>query len=84
MAMIIQKVFICVRACVRVCMCVFVCVCVCVCKTRMFSVKLNVCICVSMSELKREDRLVLTYKCMCMYMRVSWYVFDHYSNRSAY
>ena len=36
-----------------------------VCKTRMFSVKLNVCICVSMSELK-EDRLVLTYKCMCM------------------
>ena len=48
-----------------------VCVCVCVCETRMFSVKLNVCI--YMSELK-EDRLVLTYVCMRMYMRVSWYV----------
>ena len=46
---------------------------VCVCKTPMFSVKLNVCICVSMSELK-EDRLVLTYKCMRMYMCVSWHV----------
>ena len=43
-----------------------------VCKTPMFSVKLNVCICVSMSELKGEDRLELTYK--CMYTNVSWYV----------
>ena len=61
MAIIIQKVFMCV------------CVCVCVCKTQMFSVKLNVCICVTMSEL-REDKLVLTYKCMRMYIRVSCYV----------
>ena len=37
------------------------CVCVCECKTRMFSVKLNVYICVSMSELKGDDRLVITY-----------------------
>ena len=59
MAVIIHKVFICV------------CVCMCVCKTQIFSVKLNVCIGVSMSELKREDRLVLTYKFMCMYMHVS-------------
>ena len=28
-----------------------------------------------MSKLKGEDRLGLTYKCMCMYMRVSWYVY---------
>ena len=39
----------------------------CVCKMRMFSVKLNVCICVSMSELK-EHRLILTHKCICMYV----------------
>ena len=52
--------------------CSYVCVCVCVCQTRMFSVKLNVCICVGISELKGEDRLVLTY--MCMYMHMSWYV----------
>ena len=54
MAMIIQK--------------VFICVCVCVCKTRIFSVKLNACRCVSMSKLKGEDRFVLTYKCMCLYV----------------
>ena len=58
MAIIIQKVFICV----------------CICKTRMFSVKLNVGICVSMSELKREDRLGLMYKCICAYICVSWHV----------
>ena len=46
----------------------------CVIKARILSVKLSVCICVSMPELKREDRLVLTYKCMCVYMRVFWYV----------
>ena len=41
----------------------------CMYKTRMFSVKLNVCVCVSMSELK-EDTLVCKYKPMCMYMCV--------------
>ena len=50
------------------------CVCVCARKTRMFPVKLNVCICVNVSELKGEDRLVFIYKCMCMYMRVYWHV----------
>ena len=47
---------------------------VCVYKTRILSVQLSVCICVCMSELKREDRLLLTYMCMCKYMRMSWYV----------
>ena len=42
-----------------------------ICKTRILSVKLSVCICVCMSELKGEDRLVLTYKCFCMNLRVS-------------
>ena len=58
----------------------------CVCKRRMFSVKLNMCICVSVSETKGEDRLVLTYNCMCMYMCVSWYVwvFDPSHNYSVY
>ena len=46
----------------------------CVRKTLIFSVKFNMCICVNMSEQKREDRFVLTYKCMCVYMCVSWYV----------
>ena len=39
----------------------------CVCKTRILSVKLSVCKCVRMSELKREDKLVLTYMFMCVY-----------------
>ena len=42
--------------------------CVWVCKTRILSVKLNACICVNMSELKREDRLVFTYVCVCLGM----------------
>ena len=41
----------------------------CVCKTRILSTKLSVCMC--MPALKREDRLVLTYICMCIYIRVS-------------
>ena len=45
-----------------------------VCKTRMLSVKLNVCILVSMSELKRKDRLVHTYMCMCVYACVLVYI----------
>ena len=45
-----------------------------VCKTRILSVKLNVCIWVSMSELKREDRFSLTYMCMCVYACVLVYM----------
>ena len=47
---------------------------ICLCKTQTLSVKLNMCICVSMPELKRKNRLVLTYMCMWAYMCVSLYV----------
>ena len=50
------------------------CVSVGVCKTWMFSVKLNVFICASMSKVKREDSFVLIYLCMWAYTLVSLYV----------
>ena len=44
----------------------------CVRKTRILSVILSVCTCVRMSELKREDSVVLTYMCVYACIRMSF------------